>query len=265
MTKTALITGASSGIGRELARIFAREGYDLALVARSQDKLESVCAELVQVYRVGARWLAKDLAGPNAAAEIAAWLGKEGLTVDVLVNNAGTQVYGLFHEVEEARTMDLLQVNMLALTQLTRRLLPGMLARGEGCILNLGSTGSYAPSPLNAAYCASKAYVLSFSQGLAAELVGTGVTVTALCPGATASEFANRHGMEDVRYFRGAMSPQKVAEAGYRALMSGRREVVPGLGNRLQVLAYRVMMVFFPLVPMRLFSRIARYVMGRER
>lgn len=239
--KTALVTGASSGIGRELARLFARDGYDLVLVARNATRLEALAAEVRESHGTHALVLPTDLALPSAADEVYAHIESRGIRVDALVNNAGFNVYGPFAETDAAAELDMLQVNVIALTRLTKLVLPGMVRRGSGRILNLGSTGSFAPGPFDAVYCASKAYVLSFSEALAAELEGTGVTVTALCPGPTRTAFATRAGMTETPLFSGRVAePSGVAETGYRALMRGRRVIVPGIGNALLAFSVRL-------------------------
>src|SRR5512145_187300 len=180
--KTALITGASTGIGYELSNLFAHDGYDLVLVARNKPKLEQMAREFQQTYGSSVTVLAKDLSTPTAADEIFAEL--QSVAIDVLINNAGAGVHGLFSETDLAQEMQIIHLNLVSLTRLTKLFLTGMLVRGQGRILNVGSTGSFVPGPLNAVYCATKAYVLSFSDALAEELSGTGISVTALCPGA---------------------------------------------------------------------------------
>ncbi|MEA2565364.1 MAG: uncharacterized protein QOD49_541, partial [Actinomycetota bacterium] len=187
----ALVTGASGGIGEELARILARHGYDLVLVARSADKLAALAERLELDHGIQVRAIAKDLARPDAAAEIHEWLAAEGLTVDVLVNNAGMGLLGKFAEIGIEGDVEMLRLNVEAPTLLTRLLLPSMLERGSGRILNLASTAGFQPGPLMAVYYATKAYVLSFSEALANEVAGTGVTVTALCPGPTETGFSS--------------------------------------------------------------------------
>ncbi|HZC76160.1 MAG TPA: SDR family oxidoreductase, partial [Ktedonobacterales bacterium] len=195
--ETALVTGASSGIGEELARLFARDGYDLVLVARGKTQLEALAAELRQRHGVSLTVLATDLAQPAAAQAIYDELTRAGITVDVLVNNAGYATYGSFTEIPAETELAMLQVNMAALTHLCKLFLPPMVRRGSGRVLNVASTAAFQPGPLMAAYYASKAYVLSLSEALANELRGTGVTVTALCPGPTRSGFQSRAKMED--------------------------------------------------------------------
>lgn len=263
MQTTTLITGASSGIGFELSELFARDGHNLVLVARNRQKLEQRARALREQYGVQVRVMIKDLAITTSPDEIFAELERESIQVDILVNNAGTQVYGLFAEADLTKNLQLLQVNLTALTHLTGLFLPGMLERGRGRILNVASTGAFAPSVLNAVYCASKAYVLSFSEAIAAELVDTGVTVTVLCPGATDTAFVQRHGLERVRLFRNMMSATEVAEIGYQALMKGRRVVVAGLGNQLMVLMLKLNAPFMPLMPTRMVKQVGAFIMGK--
>lgn len=233
---TALITGASSGIGLELSRLFARDGYSLVLVARSTEKLEALAVELKQTHGVDVSILTADLSQAGAAKEIFGAVQARGIEIRVLVNNAGFGIHKRLAETDPDENTGMLQVNMVALTELTRLFLPGMLARKFGRILNVGSTGSFSPSPFMAAYVASKAYVLSISEGLAEELRGTGVTVTALCPGVTPTGFQERAQVGNMLLLRiGVVSADKVAAAGYKALMRGKRRVVPGFANQLMV------------------------------
>jgi uncharacterized protein len=248
----ALVTGASGGIGYELARILARHGHDLILVARSADKLAALAERLELDHGIQVRAIAKDLARPEAAEEIHEWLAAEGLAVDVLVNNAGMGLLGKFAEIGIEGDVEMLRLNVEAPTLLTRLLLPAMLERGSGRILNLASTAGFQPGPLMAVYYATKAYVLSFSEALANEVAGTGVTVTALCPGPTETGFSSHAGSEQSRLFKGAtMGARTVAEAGYAALMAGKPVVIPGVRNR--ILAFGVR-----LAPRRVVTQIAR-------
>src|SRR5436309_1415498 len=233
--KTALVTGASSGIGLELARLLAEEKRDLVLVARRAEKLERLARELSATHRVSARVIAKDLSNRTASREIAEELEREGIAVDVLVNNAGLGIYGRFWETDVERQLEVIQVNLVALTELTGRLLPGMIARGRGRILNLASTAAFQPGPYMAVYYATKAFVLSFSEALAEELRGTGVTATALCPGPTLTEFQEKAGLADTPLFRGplVLDAATVARVGWEGAKRGKRVVVPGLANRI--------------------------------
>ncbi len=260
--KTVLITGASSGIGLQLARLFASDGYSLVLVARDQSRLDAIAGELQTHFAISARVIPADLGEPDAAVSIVNRLTDMGIHIDILVNNAGTQVYAPFQNADPQALSRMLQVNITALMELTRLLLPDMVKAGSGRILNLGSTGSYVPGPLNAVYCASKAFVLSFSEAIAAELDGSGVTVTALCPGATRTDFVMRHGMQNVRLFKNAMPAEDVALIGYRALMKGRRAVVAGSANQFQILLFKLMGPFMPLISNRALKRMGEYFMG---
>lgn len=234
---TVLITGASVGIGRELARIFAENGHDLILVARNVEQLQQVAAECESLNKIKARILQKDLSLPNAAGEIFDQVKRDGIEVDTLVNNAGFGNYGPFAEVDLDADLRLLQVNVVALTALTKLFLPDMLARRSGRILNVASMAAFQAGPLMSTYYASKAYVLHFSEAIANECSGKGVVVSALCPGPVRTEFQPRAGIHGSRLFKGnaSMDARTVALAGYRGLMRGRRIVVPGLSNRLIV------------------------------
>ena len=241
MSKTALVTGASAGLGLELARLLAADRHDLVLVARRRDRLEQLAAELERVHAVRAHVLAEDLADPAAPARIVEELGRRGLEIEVLVNNAGFGANGPFAELDAARQVGMVQVNVTALVELTRRLLPPMIARGAGRILNLGSTAGFQPGPFMAVYYASKAFVNSFSEALSFELRGTGVTVTVSCPGPTDTEFGAIAGNDKSRLFAiGSMSAAEVARHAYAAMMRGRPLAVPGLLNKAGVQSVRL-------------------------
>jgi short-subunit dehydrogenase len=239
--KTALVTGASSGIGLDLAKRFAAEGHDVALVARSEGKLKELAAALEAEHQVRAHVVTADLAQPRAAETLVAALEARGIAVDVLVNNAGYALYGAFTETDLADELNMIQVNIVALTHLTKLLVRKMVARKEGRVLNVASTAAFQPGPLMAVYYATKAYVLSFSEALANELAGTGVTVTALCPGPTKTGFQARAQMEESKLVRGReiMTSETVARAGYTGLMKGKTVVIPGVGNRMMANAIR--------------------------
>ncbi len=239
----ALITGASGGIGEALAHEFARGGYDLILVARSEAKLQALAGELAAKHGIQARALAYDLADPASPRLLSEQLTALGLGVDVLVNNAGFATYGPFVELELDGELRMLQVNIVTLTHLTRLLLPAMVSRGRGRVLNVASTAAFMPGPLMAVYYASKAFVLSFSEALNNELQGSGVTVTALCPGPTSTGFQARAQMEQSRLVSGRqiMDVATVAQAGYKGLLRGRPVVIPGLMNRIQTLLPRLL------------------------
>ncbi len=239
----ALVTGASSGIGLELARVLAREGWDMVLTARRKDALDALAVELrsAEVRRVLV--LPGDLARPGEVDRLLARLDEEGVKVEILVNNAGFGDYGPVVAGEAHRFRDMIQVNVTALTQLCRGVLPGMVARGGGRILNVASTAAFQPGPLMAVYYATKAYVLSFSEALREELRDSGVTVTTLCPGPTRSGFQSEAGIEASPLVQRLPLPssRKVAEYGVRALLRGKGIAVEGWLNRLQVASLRLL------------------------
>lgn len=251
----ALVTGASSGIGLELATLLARDRHDLVFVARSRERLEDIGKGLREEFGVTVTVIARDLADPDSARAVVQEVESRGFSIDVLVNSAGLGIYGFFAETPLARELAMIQVNLVAVTELTKRLLPGMLQRRRGRILNLASTAAFQPGPLMAVYYATKAYVLSFSEALANETAGTGVTVTALCPGPTLTEFQKQAGLEETRLFRSplVLDARSVALAGYRGMLRGKRVVVPGFGNKLLVAAERV-------TPRRLVTAITRRI-----
>lgn len=237
MKQTALITGASSGIGRELARVMAAR-YELVLTARREDLLRELAVELKGLTRV--RVVPMDLARPEGARELFQAIGDE--TIDVLVNNAGFGSFGPFVETPLDHELQLLQVNIVALTELTKLLLPAMKERGRGRILNVASTAAFQAGPLMAVYYASKAYVLHFSEALATELEDSGVTVTALCPGPVQSEFQETAHMTASRVVQGQMmSAREVAEAGLKGMERGKRVVVPARAARAFIGLVRVL------------------------
>jgi short-subunit dehydrogenase len=230
----ALVTGASAGIGTELAHLLAVD-HDLVLTARREDQLRALAEELKRLHNAACHVIPSDLADPAAPRKLFDAIAASNVTVDVLVNNAGFGDLGPFAGADLAKCLRMIQVNISALTELTGLFLPQMLARKSGRILNVGSIAGFQPGPLMATYYATKAFVNSFSEALHSELLGTGVTVTVLCPGPVATEFAAVAGMQQTRAFSAgqAMAARPVAEAGLRAMKSGRRMVVPGWRNRL--------------------------------
>ncbi|HEX4438447.1 MAG TPA: SDR family oxidoreductase [Thermoanaerobaculia bacterium] len=252
---TALITGASSGIGLEIASAAARDGHDLVLVSRNRERLESVGRGLVEHYGVRVSVIARDLADSGAPAELEAELSRRGIAVDVLVNNAGIGVYGFFAKTSIEDEARMIEVNVVALTRLTKAFLKGMLERRSGRVLNVASTAAFQPGPIMAVYYATKAYVLSFSEALASETAGTGVTVTTLCPGPTVTEFQGRAGFRSLLDLRSPLvsSAAEVARAGWDGMKRGRRLVMPGLVNKILVQVERV-------VPRRLVTAATRRV-----
>ena len=239
--KTALITGASAGIGRDFAHEFASHGYDVVLVARSVDKLEALAKEITAKHSVKAIALGADLEKPTGVAELVKSLGERGLVIDALVNNAGFGLLGEFSKQPLERNLAMIALNITALTELTGRLVPGMVKRGYGEVLNVASTASFQPGPLMSVYYATKAYVLSFSEAIANELAGQGVKVTALCPGPTQTEFAKAADLHGTRLFEGGnvMTSAKVAQIGFEALQRGKRVVIPGALNKMMAASVR--------------------------
>jgi short-subunit dehydrogenase len=241
MKETALITGASAGLGVEFARLFAADGSDLVLVARRRERLEALAGEMKQRFGVNAHVLVSDLSKPDAPQQIVDELARLGLQVDVLVNNAGFGARGLFVDLPVERQLDIVRVNVLALTHLTRLLLPGMLGRRRGGVLNVASTAAFQPGPHVNVYYATKAYVLSFTEALAEEVRGRGVVVSCLAPGPTHTEFAEAAQMETTAVFRFAAVPaEPVVRAGYRGFRKGKVLVVPGLLNRVGAFSVRL-------------------------
>ena len=239
MEKSALITGATAGIGAEFAEIMAADGYALALVARDQPRLAARASALEKQFHVPVKALAHDLSDPASPAKIFEQLQRESFPISALVNNAGLGVFGRFAETDLEQEMQMLQVNMGALVQLTKLFLKPMLERRNGHILNVASTASFQPGPWLSLYSASKAFVYSFSCALSVELEGTGVSVTALCPGGTKTEFQQRAGMKEKGGFFSPMTARRVAEIGYKAMLNRRPIVVAGLKNRVMIEASR--------------------------
>jgi uncharacterized protein len=239
----ALVTGASSGIGLHVAEELARRGFDLVLVARSPEQLAERKAVLERTYAIRVAVLACDLAAPDAGAQLYRAVRGAHAVPDILVNNAGFGAFGSFHVADGANLQRLIHLNVLTLTSLMHQVLPDMRARGSGRILNVASCAAFAPGPLMAVYFATKAYVLHLSEAVAEECAGSGVTVTALCPGSTTTDFHRTAGFpEDSWLFAPpvAARAESVARYGVRALLAGRRIAIPGFSNRLVVFALRV-------------------------
>lgn len=257
----ALVTGASSGIGANLARELARDGHDLILCARRTEPMQILADEL---KNVGANCtiIAADLSKSGAAAALVRELEIRGLTVDVLINNAGLGDNGRFDQSDPLRVSEMLQVNVVALTELTRLLLPAMVAKGKGRVMLLASTAGFQPGPQMAVYCASKAYVLNFGEAIAYELKDSGVTVTTLCPGATDTEFADVAHVGSSALFNGRlvplMSANEVARIGYQALKAGRGVVITGFFNKIMATSSR-------LSPTPVSLRITNWMMSTGR
>ena len=240
--QTALITGGSGGIGFQIARVLARKGFDLVLVSRKRDALEAAAGQLEGKYGVRVHVFAADLRRAEAPQAIFDFLQNENIPIEVLVNNAGFGLLGAFENTKLQREMEMIQVNITALTHLTKLFLPGMIKRKSGRVLNVASTAAFQPGPLMAVYYATKAYVLSFSQALAEELRNSGVTVTALCPGPTATEFASSANVGKSGLFAafGIAHAEDVAKFGVSAMMHGKRVAIPGIKNKIIAQASRI-------------------------
>lgn len=254
----ALVTGASSGIGLELAREHASRGGDLVLVARRRDRLEELQKELQDAHGVNVTVFDRDLAASDAAEALVAELEQAGLRIDVLINNAGFGGYGRFYERDWEDDKQMIQLNIMALAALTRLLLPGMIERGSGRVLNVASVAGFLPGPLQATYYATKAFVIALSEAIADELKGTGVTVTALCPGATRTEFIDRADLNGTRLFvAGMASASGVAAHGYAAMLKGKPLAIPGVSNKFMA------RVLIPLTPRPIVTWLSRIAMQK--
>ncbi|NET57008.1 MAG: SDR family oxidoreductase [Symploca sp. SIO2E6] len=221
MGNIALVTGASSGIGAELARLHAAKGGDLVLVARREDALNALKSELEKAHSITAKVITADLAQPDAAEKIFAATEAAGIQIDILINNAGFGGHGKFHERDLTKDQAMMQVNIVSLVNLTHLYLQGMVSRNSGKILHVASTAGFLPGPLQAVYYATKAFVVSFSQAIAQELSKTNVTSTALCPGAVATGFVAAGDLEGTSMWDKAASAESVAKCGYDAMMKG--------------------------------------------
>jgi short-subunit dehydrogenase len=257
-TSTVLITGASSGIGYELAKLFAKDHHNLVLIARSGPKLAQFADELQRQFGVSVKPIALDLATPTAPQLLFDQLGRDGIGVHILVNNAGYGMLGEFATVPLEESLGQIQLNVTALTCLAKLFLAPMLQLRSGKIMNVASTAGFQPGPLMAVYYATKAYVISFSEALANELADKGVTVTCLCPGATDTGFASRAGNDKSRLFKqiGPMDAKTVARAGYHGLLQGKTLVIPGFRNWLTAESVR-------FAPRKMVTAVSRWVSER--
>lgn len=235
MNKTAFVTGATSGIGKAFAEILMTNGYEVTIIGRSPEKLEQTKKELSEKFKNSSiRIIQADLAESQELEKLCQILEKE--EPEVFINNAGFNKAGAFYETDYKEEENMILVNIAALTRLTKVVLPGMIQRGSGKILNVSSIAAFAPNPLSSIYGASKAYVKSFSEAVNEELKGTGVTITALCPGPTESNFASTSNLDHSKIFsKNVMTAYDVAEIGYRAMMKGKRSVVAGWGNKMLI------------------------------
>jgi short-subunit dehydrogenase len=258
MSKTVIITGASSGIGLELARLFAKDGLELVLVARSETKLRQLAAELKNQFGTSVHVLVKDLSKPESAQEIYDWHRSAGFTLGYLVNNAGFGDFGFFAESQLEKQLEMINLNISALVSLTRLFLTDMVAHRSGKILNVASTAAFQPGPGMSVYYATKAFVLHFSEAIANELEGTGVSVTALCPGATESGFQTAAAMEESRLVKNKQLPSsaEVALYGYRAMQKGKAVAIHGWLNYFMANSVR-------FVPRSLVVKMVRSIQSR--
>lgn len=253
MNKTALITGASSGIGKELARIHAEKGGNLVIVARREEKLMELKSELEKKHTIKVVPIVKDLSVLGAAGELYQEIKNANLQIDYLMNNAGFGLRGKFHELSWERQQQMINLNMVSLTELMYLFLPEMVARNQGKILNTSSTASFMPGPLQAVYYASKSYVQFLGDAVAEELHDTNITVTSLLPGATESEFATTAGMDNTGVFKDAVTARSVAEDGYKAMLQGKLNVVSGL-----TFSQKIMSTLIPFMPKKMLLKQIR-------
>ena len=259
MSKTALITGSSNGIGYELAKVLAQKDNNLVLVARSKDKLDELKNELEKSHNIWVYTIGKDLSLPGAASEVYDELKTKSITIDYLVNNAGFGDFGLFAQSDWNKQEQMINLNVTALAHFTRLFLPDMIRRGGGKILNVASTASFQPGPTMSVYFATKAFVLSFSEAVNNEVREHGITVTALCPGATQSGFQAAASMQDSKLFAGNNFPtsREVAEYGYRAMMKGKAVAIHGFKNSIMANSVR-------FAPRSLVVKIARQMQAKK-
>ncbi len=253
MKKTALITGASSGIGKEFAKIHAEKGGDLIVVARSENKLNELKKELEETYKINVFVIQKDLTKSNAPKEIYEQVQNAGLKVDYLINNAGFGGLGKFNERELEQELAMINLNVSALTALTHYFLQDFVKNNEGKILNVSSTASLMPGPLQAVYYATKAYVTFFSNAIAEELHDTNITVTNLMPGATETQFGKVSGMDKTEMFKKPVSARSVAKDGYKGMLNGKLDVISGL-----TFMQKIMTAMIPLTPKKMILKQIR-------
>ncbi|WNY24235.1 NADP-dependent 3-hydroxy acid dehydrogenase YdfG [Methanimicrococcus hongohii] len=256
---TVLITGATGGIGSELSKIFAQRGYDLVLTARSEEKLNVLKNELEETYSNHIFIIAADLAKPDGINLVFNEIDLADIQIDILVNNAGFGDYGRFADADWEKQEEMIQVNILALMQMTKRFLPPMIHRKEGKILNIASVAAFAPGPYMSVYYASKAFVLSFSEAIATELKNSGVTVTAVCPGPTTTGFVAAAGDGTEKLFKSFKNadPKDVAEFAYKSLMKGKVVATPGFQNKLLAFGTR-------LIPKSVVRKFVAKVQGED-
>jgi uncharacterized protein len=259
MPNTALITGASSGIGLELARVLARNSHHLVLTARRDKRLKELKQELEINFGIQVTIFSTDLAKPESPQKLYDFTKKENLSIDILINNAGIGDYGLFHKSDWEKTGTMIDLNIRSLTHLTHLYLPDMVRKERAWIMNVASTAAFQPGPLMSVYYASKHYVLAFSEGIANELNGTGVSVTTLCPGPTESEFQEHSNQTKSKLFDNmpVATSREVAEYGYTAMMNGKRVAIHGVLNNIAAKSAG-------LLPRRLVTAVTRKIQERK-
>lgn len=259
MKNTALITGASSGIGLELAKIHASKGGDLVLVARNKSKLDQLKNELERQYKITVYTIGKDLSAHNAAQEVYDETTKHNIQIDYLINNAGFGNFGMFVETEWNKELEMINLNISSLTQFTKLYIQDMVKRGNGKIMNVASTAAFQSGPTMAVYYATKAYVLSFSEAVDNEVSGKGVSITTLCPGATESGFQAAGAMEESNLVKGKKLPssKEVAEYGYKAMMNGKTVAIHGWMNYIMANAVR-------FIPRALVVKVTRKIQDKS-
>lgn len=255
MSKSVLITGATTGIGYELAKLFAKDKFDIIIIARNEVKLKETTAELQKEFNVNVKFISKDLSVRNSAKEIYSELQGENISPEVLVNNAGFGSHGAFSESDPENDIDMINLNITSLVTLNRLFLNDMLKKNSGRIMNVASTAAFQPGPYMAVYYATKAFVLSFSEAVSEELSGTNVTVSCLCPGPTETEFQYRAGIKETKMMNRksftVMTAEEVALIGYESLMKGKRTIIPGLVNKSGAFLVR-------FLPRKLIAKITR-------
>jgi short-subunit dehydrogenase len=258
MNHTALITGASNGIGLELAKIHASKGGNLVLVARNKSKLDELKTELENQYKVSVYTIGKDLSLTNAAQEVYDETKKENIQVDYLINNAGFGDFGMFIETNWNKELQMINLNITSLTQFTKLYLQDMVKRRSGKIMNVASTAAFQSGPTMSVYCATKAYVLSFTEAISNEVFDKGITITALCPGATETGFQTAGGLQESKLFKDKKLPtaKEVAEYGYKSMIKGKTVAIHGIMNYIMSNSVR-------FIPRALVVKVSRKMLGK--
>ena len=257
--KTALVTGASSGVGFEFAKILANDGYDLVIVSQNSEKLDQARSDIANEYDVNVVAIVKDLSKDNSAEEVFQIVNNQGMTINTLINNAGFGDHGRFNETNWGKENNMIHLNIIALTRLTKLFLPKMIESKDGKIVNVASTAAFQAGPFMSVYYATKAFVLHFSEAIANELKGSGVTVTALCPGGTKSGFQDASNVNGIRLIRNGKlaTPKEVAEYGYQSMLKGKSVAIHGFKNKVMAFLVR-------LAPRKVSSDMAGKLMEKQ-